>query len=281
MSNVSALPRSNSAGFGIYLALGLLAAFSLFPIVLLLLNSLKSSTEILLSPLTLPKVLAWSNYSKAWADARFTQTFFNSLTVCVVTAIVVCVVSCLSGYVLARKKIASWKLLTGYLLAATTAPIQLYLFPLYFGYAKLGLINNTVGVAFIYSAIHSPFAIMLMRTYFERVPLELEEAALIDGASNWQTFAKVVLPLVLPGILTVALITALHTWNDFLIAATFLQKSENMTAVIAFFGLSGRYTSDWGEIMAAAVIVTLPIVILFLALQRYFIEGMAGGSVKG
>jgi raffinose/stachyose/melibiose transport system permease protein len=166
-------------------------------------------------------------------------------------------------------------------MATTTAPIQLYLFPLYFGFAKLGLINNVFAVSLIYTAIYSPFAVMLLRTYFLAIPRELEEAALVDGASHWQVFTRIMLPLALPGILTVSLIIGLYSWNEFLIALTFLQKADKLTAVVSFALLSGQYSSDWGEIMAAALIVVLPIVILFVWLQKRFIEGMAGGSVKG
>jgi raffinose/stachyose/melibiose transport system permease protein len=166
-------------------------------------------------------------------------------------------------------------------MATTTAPIQLFLFPLYFGFARLGLINNPPAVSLIYTALYSPFAIMLLRTYFLAVPRELEEAALVDGANHWQVFSQVMLPIVSPGILTVALIIGLYSWNEFLIAATFLQKTDKNTAVVAFNLLSGQYSSDWGEIMAAALLIVLPVVILFLFMQRRFIEGMAGGSVKG
>ena len=183
---------------------------------------------------------------------------------------------------LARRKVKSWQIWTFYLMATTTAPIQLFLFPLYFAYAKFprGLINNPPAVSLIYAALYSPFAIMLLRTYFIAVPKELEEAALIDGATHWQVFSKVMLPIVSPGILTVALIIGLYSWNEFLIATTFLQKADSVTAVVAFYLLSGQYTSDWGEIMAAALLIVLPVVVLFLFMQRRFIEGMAGGSVK-
>jgi raffinose/stachyose/melibiose transport system permease protein len=104
---------------------------------------------------------------------------------------------------------------------------------------------------------------------------------MIDGASHWQVFRRVMLPIVSPGILTVALIIGLYSWNEFLIATTFLQRQDKLTAVVSFFLLSGQYSSDWGEIMAAALLIVLPIVILFVALQRRFIDGIAGGSVKG
>jgi raffinose/stachyose/melibiose transport system permease protein len=264
-----------------YLVLAIGAFTALFPIALLVLNALKSAPEIIQNPLALPASIRWDNFSRAWADARFSQSMINSVVLTGLTIIMVCTTASASAYVLARKKVKSWRLVTGYLLATTTAPIQLFLFPLYFGFAKLGLINNVFAVALVYTAIYSPFAIMLLRTYFLAVPKELEEAALIDGATHWQVFTKVMLPIVSPGILTVALIIGLYSWNEFLIATTFLQQQDKLTAVVSFFLLSGQYSSDWGEIMAAALIIVLPVVIFFVLLQRRFIEGMAGGSVKG
>ena len=264
-----------------YIVLGIGAFIALFPIALLVLNSLKPAAQIVQSPLSLPNPIRWENFVNAWNHAKFSKTFVNSLLLSGTTIILVCSTSSLSAYVLARKKIASWKIWTFYLLATTTAPIQLYIFPLYFGFAKLGLINNVFGVALIYTALYSPFAVMLLRTYFIAVPKELEEAALIDGATHWQVFSKVMLPIVSPGILTVALIIGLNSWNEFLIATTFLQKADKVTAVIGFYLLSGQYSSDWGEIMAAALIIVVPVVVLFVAMQKRFIEGMAGGSVKG
>ena len=265
----------------VYIGLGILLFITLFPIALMVLNSLKASTQIVANPLALPETIRWDNFTRAWEDARFARTLTNSLVLTGLTIALVCTTGSLTAYVLARRKIRAWKVVTFYLLATTTAPIQLFLFPLYFGFARLGLINNPVAVAFVYTAIYSPFAIMLLRTYFLAVPKELEEAALVDGATPWQVFRRVYLPIVSPGILTVALIIGLYSWNEFLIATTFLQGQDRLTAVVSFFLLSGQYSSDWGEIMAAALIIILPIVILFVLLQRRFIEGMAGGSVKG
>jgi raffinose/stachyose/melibiose transport system permease protein len=264
-----------------YILLGIFAFLALFPIALLVLNSLKPAAQIVQNPLGLPQPIRWQNFANAWNHAKFSQTFINSLIVSGTTIVLVCTTSSLTAYVIARRKIKSWKIFTFYLLATTTAPIQLYIFPLYFGFAKLGLINNIFGVALIYTALYSPFAVMLLRTYFLAVPKELEEAAIVDGATHWQVFWRVMLPIVSPGILTVALIIGLNSWNEFLIATTFLQTQQNMTAVIAFFLLSGQYSSDWGEIMAAALIIVVPVVVLFVFMQKRFIEGMAGGSVKG
>ena len=264
-----------------YTVLGVLTLVTLFPIALLVLNAVKASPEIVQNPLALPSVLRWDNFTRAWDDARFGTTLLNSAKLTALTIVLVCTTGSATAYVLARKKVKSWKIVTFYLLATTTAPIQLFLFPLYFGFARLGLINNIFAVALVYTAIWSPFAVMLMRTYFLAIPKEMEEAALVDGATPWQVFSKIMLPMASPGILTVALIIGLYSWNEFLISTTFLQQQDKLTAVVSFFLLSGQYSSDWGEIMAAALIIVLPVVILFVALQRRFIEGMAGGSVKG
>lgn len=264
-----------------YVLLGVASFSALFPIALMLLNSLKSAPEIIENPLGMPEAFRWENYLNAWRDASFDRAFVNSAILSVTTIILVCTTGSMSAYVLARKRIRHWRIVTGYILATSTAPIQLYLFPLYFGFATLGLISNVFAVSLIYCAIFSPFSIMLMRTYFLAIPRELEEAAVIDGASNWQVFTKVMLPIVWPGILTVALIVGLYTWNEFLIATTFLPREEARTAVVSFFLLSGQYVTDWGQLMAGATMIVLPVVVLFVFLQRQFIEGMTGGSVKG
>jgi raffinose/stachyose/melibiose transport system permease protein len=264
-----------------YVVLGVLAFIALFPIALLVLNAFKPALQIVENPLAIPTTPMWANFTNAWRDAHFSQTFLNSVLLSGMTIVLVCVTCAPTAYVLGRKKIKSWKIWTFYLLATTTAPIQLFLFPLYFAFARLGLINNLFAVALVYCALFSPFGVMLLRTYFIAVPRELEEAALVDGASHWQVFTRIMLPIVSPGLLTVALIVGLYSWNEFLISTTFLQKQDRLTAIVSFFLLSGQYTSDWGEIMAAALIIVLPVVVLFVLLQRRFIEGMAGGSVKG
>ena len=264
-----------------YAMLGIAAFITLFPIALMLLNSLKSTPEVIRSPLAMPETIQWDNYVRAWRDGNFSSAFLNSAILTAMTIFLVCSTGSMTAYVLARRRIKSWRLVTAYLLATTTAPIQLFLFPLYFGFARLGLIDNIFAVSLIYCAIFSPFSIMLLRTYFLAVPKELEEAALVDGATPWQVFTKVMLPIVWPGILTVALIVGLYTWNEFLIATTFLQSQGSTTAIVSFFLLSGQYSTDWGQLMAGATLVVLPVVALFVFLQRRFIEGMTGGSVKG
>ena len=264
-----------------YFILAVAAVTALFPLSLMVVSSLKKSTEIVANPLALPSALQWSNFSRAWTDAQLGRSLLNSTETTGLAVILICSTCSMAAYALAHRTGPGLRWISAYLLGTTTLPIQLYLFPLYFGFAHLGLIDNVFALSFVYTAVFSPFAIFLLRTYFLAIPKELEEAAVIDGANRWQVFYYVLLPLVSPGILTVALISGLNVWNEFLISSTFLQSHDQQTAVVRFYTLGGQYSSDWGEIMAAAILIVAPAVGLFLLMQRHFIQGMAAGSVKG
>ncbi|MGI4744879.1 MAG: carbohydrate ABC transporter permease [Janthinobacterium lividum] len=264
-----------------YMVLSLAAGIALFPVALMLLNACKASVEIVMNPLGWPSTPRYQNFVHAWQDARLGHTLLNSTLVSGLTILFTCSTGSMAAYAITGGRMKHWRLFNGYFLASTTLPIQLFLLPLYFIFAHLRLIDNVPAVSVIYTAIYSPFAILLLRTYFMAVPRELEDAARMDGATSWQIFTRVMLPIISPGLLTVSLIVGLYTWNEFLIATTFLQDRNAQTAIVSFYTLGGQYSSDWGEIMAAAVIIVLPVVLFFLFLQRSFIEGMAGGSVKG
>ncbi len=254
---------------------------TLLPIALMVVNAFKASAQILADPIALPRSPHIENFANAWHDAHLGRAMRNSAIVSLIAIGLTCVTASMAAYAITRRRLRGRTLFSAYFLASTTLPLQLFLLPLYFGFAQLGLINNLAAVSLIYTAIYTPFAIFLLRTYFIALPAELEDAALMDGATSWQVFTRVMLPVVSPGILTVAIIVGLYTWNEFLIATTFLQGRAEQTAIVSFYGLGGQYSSDWGEIMAAGVIIVVPVVGFFLLLQRHFIDGMAGGSVKG
>jgi raffinose/stachyose/melibiose transport system permease protein len=264
-----------------YLVLTIGAVVALFPFALTVMSALKTAAEIVADPLALPKAPQWINFARAWTDAQLGRSLLNSAELTVLTVAMICSTGSMAAYALARQRVRGWRWISAYLLATTTLPIQLYLFPLYFGFAHLGLIDNVFALSIVYTAIFSPFAIFLLRTYFLAIPVEIEEAAIMDGASRWQVFSRIMLPIASPGILTVAIISGLNTWNEFLISVTFLQSHDQQTAVVRFYTLGGQYSSDWGEIMAAAIIIVAPCLVFFLLMQRRFIEGMASGSVKG
>jgi raffinose/stachyose/melibiose transport system permease protein len=264
-----------------HVALLLLGVVALFPLFLVALNSVKSRDLVVQNPLSLPDGLHLENFKLAWNYGHFGRGFINSITLTTTTVVVVLICSSLAGYVLAGKKIKMASGIMGYFLVAMTVPIQLFLFPLYFAYAKLHLLGNVVAVGFIIAALNMPLSVLLMRTFFLKIPRELEEAARIDGASTYQLLRHVMLPIVRPGLITVGVITALLAWNEFLISSTFLQGESSYTATLGYLTMNGTFSVDQGVMMAGAMILILPILIAFIAVQKYFVDGFVSGAVKG
>jgi raffinose/stachyose/melibiose transport system permease protein len=255
------------------------AVTALFPLLLVGLNSLKLSTQIIANPLSLPKSFAWSNFSLAWNYGHFGHGFINSVLLSGTTVAVVLVCSSLAGYVLAGKKLRTGPAIMIYFMVSMTVPIQLFLFPLYFAFAHLNLLGNVFAVGVVIAALNMPLSIFLMRTFFLNVPRELEEAAHIDGASTRQVMLRVMLPVVSPGLITVAIISGLNAWNEFLISSTFLQG--NYTATLGYLSMNGTFSTNEGVMMAGAVILIIPVIIVFVILQRYVVDGLVAGAVKG
>jgi raffinose/stachyose/melibiose transport system permease protein len=275
------LGKSLAARLFVYAVLGA-AAFSVaFPMALMLLNALRSNFDILVTPLGWPSEPDWSVFARVWNEAQLGRAMINSLLISGATVVVVCTISSMAAWAIARKEVPGWMVISLYFLATTTIPIQMFMFPLYFLMAQLSLINSPIAVIIIYSAIFTPFSLFLLRTYVLDVPMELEEAARIDGASDWRVFISVIVPLISPGLLTVALIVCLNVWNEFLISITFLQNAESATATVRFYQLTGKYGNNLADLMAVATLIALPTVVFFVLVQRRFIEGVSAGAVKG
>lgn len=264
-----------------YVILSLLAIFSLGPLLILGFNSVKRNAEIARNPLGPPlEGVHLQNFTEAWETGEYSTALRNSLVIVTVTVVGVCLVGGAAAYALARLNLPGSDFFTMYFLVGTSLPVQLFLVPLYFLWARLGLVDHILGLAIIYVALFSPFAAFLLRSYMISIPVDYEDAARVDGASDWQIFVKVVAPLTWPGFLTAGLVTGLWAWNEFLFAVTFLHKPEVMTVTISYYNFAGRYGRDWGLTSAAALIMILPVVALFLALQRQFIEGLTEGGLK-
>ncbi|WP_353112334.1 carbohydrate ABC transporter permease [Microbacterium sp.] len=264
-----------------HLVLAVFAVTALVPLVLVLLNSFKSNSEILGNPFVLPKSLSFENFATAWEYGRFSEGFVNSILLTGTTVVVVLICSGLAGYVLAGQKVRTWPLIMVYFTMAMTVPVQLFIFPLYSAAAGAGLTDNVFVVGVILAAINMPFATFLMRTFFLGVPAEIEEAALVDGLNTFQLVTRVLLPMVRPGLITVGVIVGLNAWNEFLISSTFLQGRDTKTLTLGFLTMNGTFSTDIGTMMAGALILIVPILIVFIALQRFVVDGMASGAVKG
>lgn len=278
---VTSTKKKLTMGIFIHFVLILLAVICLAPICLVIINSFKANAEIIGNPLALPTALHFENYVQAWTTGKYATGFINSVKLTAITIVIILICATLAGYVLSGKRVKGSGIIITYFLMATTVPIQLFLFPLYFAYANLGLIGNIPATSFILAATFMPLAVFLMRTFFLAVPKELEEAARIDGANTAQVIWHVMRPVVSPGLVTVGILIGLQAWNEYLISSTFLQGEKNFTATLGFLSMNGSYGSNMGILMAAAMILIGPVIIFFLMMQRQFIDGMVSGAVKG
>lgn len=264
-----------------YLILGVLALFALGPLVVLLFNSLKTSAEIGRNPLGPPLSPVFENFPTAWVQGNFATTMVNSAILTVGTVVGVCVIAGTAAYALDRLDLPGTDAVLLYLFVASAVPFQMFLVPLFFLWSALNLTNTLFGLIVIYWAIFSPFATLLLRSYLVALPRDFEEAARIDGASELQTLLRVVLPLSWPGFLTVALVSGLMAWNDFVFAITFIQDENLKPVTTSFLAFRSNFSTDWGLTSAAAIFIILPIIVLFLFLQRRFINGLTAGGLKG
>lgn len=264
-----------------YLVLLLLLGFALGPLMVLVFNSLKTQAEIGSNPLGPPQSFMWENFTKAWEVGNFAVTTRNSGILVVVTVAAVLALGGMAAYSLAKLDLPGAGLVTLYLLIGTSLPLQLFLVPLFFTWQRLGLVNNLLGLAIIYVATNAPFAVFLLRSYMLQLPRDFEDAARVDGAGEWQIFTGIVVPLSWPGFLTVGLVVALSVWNEFLLATVFLTDQELFTVVTSYYNFSSRFSRDWSLTSAAALMMILPVVVIFLALQRRFVEGLTQGGLKG
>jgi raffinose/stachyose/melibiose transport system permease protein len=263
-----------------YLILLLLALFVLGPLVLLLVNSFKDTKEFTTNPFGLPALWRWQNYPEAWEQGNYALTVRNSALITGITVTGVIVIAGLAAYSLARLNPKGADALAFYLVVGTSIPAQLFMVPLFFLWTKLGLTDTLVGLIIIYWATSSPFATFLLRSFMVSIPRDFDEAARMDGATEWQVFWRIIVPICWPGFLTCALVAGLGAWNEFLFAVTFLHKPELKPVSTSLFAFMSRYGRDWGLINAATVIMILPVIILFLMLQRQFIQGLTQGGLK-
>lgn len=264
-----------------YIVLSLLALFALIPIMILFFNAVKTTQEIGRNPIGFPQEIRLENFVDAWAQGGYANTIRNSLIMMTATIVASLTLAGLAAYALARLKLRGASLIAFYFLVGTSVPPQLFMVPLFIAWRQIGLINTHLGLIIIYTGLYSPFATYLLRSYMVSLPEEFVEAARIDGASNLQVFRKIILPLSWPGFLTAGLVIGLNVWNEFLFAVTFLPDPTLKPVATSLFEFQGRFSRDWGLTSAGSVIMVIPIIVLFLLLQRRFIEGLTQGGLKG
>ena len=263
-----------------HVILFVLAVFAVGPVLILFLNSLKTTEQIANNPFSIPAEPRFENYSEAFEKGNYANTVKNSVILTAGTVIGTLVAGGMGGYALAHLEIKGANVIAFYFLIGTAIPIQLYIVPLFFMWRNLSLLNTHLGLIIIYCATSSPFATYLIRSYMVALPKAFIEAAKIDGASKLQVLIYVIMPLSWPGFLTTGLIVGLGVWNEFLIAVTFMHQPNLKPVATSLRAFQERFTTDWGLTNAASVIMLLPVLILFLLMQRRFIEGLTQGGMK-
>lgn len=274
--------RANSA----YHAAGIaICLFFLAPFVITFLASFRHGTEARLPPLPPWPANGISLDSYQSLDtfgAGIWQHAINSLLVSIATVVLTVAVSLLAGYGFSRYRFPLKNVLFVLIIATLMIPFQSILTPLFIILAKLGLNNSLLGLTLVYVTLQLPFSVFMMRNAFDAVPKEVEEAARIDGARDLRLLVRVLLPLVLPGVATVAIFAFLNAWNEFLAALILLSSNDKYTLPVLMMAVrAGRLGAvNWGAVQAGVAVMTIPCLIVFLLLQRYYMRGLMAGAVK-
>ena len=264
----------------INLLLIVLSIAMIYPIVIIVITAFKPNLEVLTNPTGLPQAPTFDNFVTSWQDAGFANLFFNSVLLTVVSMTVATFVAALASYAIVRQatRIGSGVYLL--LAAGIFLPMQLALVPQFRVVRDLGLINNYAGVILIYIAGALPFGVFLMAAFMRQVPKEIVEAAVIDGAGYFTLFRRIFLPLARPAIATFWVLQGVGVWNDYLVPQLLLTDPSKRTLTTGVLYFKAQYLADWGNIMAAVLIMSLPILLLFVFAQRFFVSGLYAGAVK-
>lgn len=253
----------------------------LVPFYFLLVNSVKSFGDLLSNAASWPESFEWANYQKAWEMTKFPQAFTNSLLITVVSVLLVGLTSAMAAYRMVRYNTRFNRTLFMLFVAAMVIPFQSIMIPLVKVTGTLNLTDSMLGLVVCYLGFGAPLSVFLFHGFIKSVPLEIEEAAVVDGCSPYGVFWKVVFPLLKPMFVTVAILNSLWIWNDYLLPSLMLQSASLRTIPLATYAFFGQFTKQWDLALPALVLGITPIVIFFLAMQKYIIEGITAGSVKG
>jgi multiple sugar transport system permease protein len=281
MAMVSGRRRGIAQGIGIALGIIVLLGWSLLPIYWIVVTSLKGEHEIYaLPPTFFPAAPTLSNYANVLFRTRFPSFVLNSIIVSVVTTILSVSIGTLAAYAITRMQFIARATVARAIVAAYLLPPALLFIPLFILLQRLGLIDSVVGLAVAYLTFTVPFATWMLIGYIRTIPMELDEAARIDGAGRLQVLLRVLLPIAAPGIAIVALFAFTQAWNEFLYALVFVYSDSARTLTSGLVGMMMGDVFIWGQLMAASTIAIAPVLAIYLVAQRYLVEGLASGSIK-
>ena len=273
--------RTREAVFLRWLPLIIISIFVLLPIYWAIATSLKTDAGILQRPVQyIPNPFTLENYSEAWVASNFSLYFLNSLKVSLASVFFICVIAIMAGYALARYKFKGKILFMGMVLCIQFIPHAVLLIPLFDTFNKVGLVGTLTSVALVCITLNFPFLTVLMRGFITGIPYSLEEAAQIDGCSRFGGVVRIVIPMLVPGIVTCGAFSFIGIWNEFLFSLMFLSDASKYTIPIGLRMMQGEYNVEYGALAAGAIIAMSIPVLLFAYLQKYLVNGL-GGAVKG
>lgn len=259
----------------------LLALLFLVPFYFVIANSMKTFGDLLVNSANLPKSLNFDNYVKAWEIMKFPKVFMNSLWITVVSNLGLVVISSMAAYRLVRRPSKFNNLIFLAFVAAMVIPFQSIMIPLVRVASELNLMDSRTGLIICYFGFGVSLNVFLYHGFIKSIPKEIEESATVDGCTPYGVFWRIIFPLLKPMSVTVILLNSLWIWNDFLLPLLVLNSPDLRTIPLATFAFFGQYTKQWDLALAALVLGVIPIVIFFLSMQKYIIEGITAGSVKG
>jgi len=260
--------------------LALAAVFFIFPFILVVYNSVKTTREILENPLALPMIFNFSNFVYAFEKMRFQVAFFNSLIITSVSVLITTLFSSMHAYSLVRNNWKINRIIFLIMVASMLIPFQAIMIPLVTFYGAIGFFNSKTSLIYMYLGFGTAMAVFIYHGFIKSIPLELEEAALIDGCSKYYTFFKIVRPLLKPATMTITILNILWIWNDFLLPSLVLISAEQRTLPLSTFYFFGTYTVDYGLLMAGLMMTILPVIIVYIVLQKYILHGVMQGAIK-
>ncbi|MGV1009305.1 MAG: carbohydrate ABC transporter permease [Dermatophilaceae bacterium] len=262
----------------------LILAWALFPLLWMLSLSFKDPTGFRgAAPSFFPKEWVWTNYQTVFSDTLFTSALRNSFGIALIATLLSVIVAMFAAYAIARLDFPGKKFLLSMALAIAMFPQAALVGPLFNMWRSLGIYDTWLGLIIPYLTFALPLSIWTMSAFFRQIPWEMEQAAQVDGATAWQAFRKVIAPLAAPGVFTTAILTFFYCWNEFLLAIslTSTDAARTVPAALSFFTGASQFQSPITAIMAASVVVTIPVVILVLLFQRRIVAGLTSGAVKG
>ncbi|MDQ6438189.1 carbohydrate ABC transporter permease [Mesorhizobium sp. LHD-90] len=260
----------------------LLVGFVAFPLAWMAIASVTAAGQLFTSPPRLfPSEFTLDWYRSVWSASEAPRFFMNSLVIALATTVACVIIGILSAYATTRFEFPGKQLFLVGALASYVFPAILLFLPVYLILTGLGLTNTLVGIVVAHIVVSFPFAVWMLRSYLLAIPRELDEAAWVDGASYLRTLISVVLPVCLPGVFSTAIFIFVLSWNEFLFASVIAESSRNKTITVGIAEFITAFDVRWGEIMALGTIATVPVVILFISVQRYFLKGVLEGAVKG